>query len=430
MNRTKTITTLLLSLCLVFVAAGSALAQSELFFGQSHYYSVIFRGNGEAIVYAKLVVKNLEDKPLTEYSFEMPKATPSELVMYQIKLPQTCIRYGYKTVPQNTRVCEQYQDPNYEGQYYSSSYNNGQTEYQKINFTRTGNLYKFSLPTQIEPMKSTAILVAYAAGGYVDKGLTALRFNFETLKVPARIKDVKVTVDVDTDLLLKGKPATVNYNSQLFGVSQGGVAMSPSISSPDMDKVANNIGARGALVKQASNLSPNESFSVKGEYATSWFRLYLATLLWIALIVVAVIAALFYLVRFVKRRKARRQASEPNQASPKAPGGVVSIIDIVNLSVGLLSAVLVVGLMFLSQFIFSSSISRAFGNPFVAIAILIILLILYVLVIFVPGIVIAVKRGWKSGLSVLIAEFLWFIVFLTLYIAFFQAVAKSTRYYY
>ena len=36
----------------MLVGAINASAQNDLFFGQNHFYAVIFRGNGESVVYA------------------------------------------------------------------------------------------------------------------------------------------------------------------------------------------------------------------------------------------------------------------------------------------------------------------------------------------------------------------------------------------
>jgi len=47
------------------------------------------------------------------------------------------------------------------------------------------------------------------------------------------------------------------------------------------------------------------------------------------------------------------------------------------------------------------------------------IILLYVLAIFGPAIVTAIKHGWKSLVSILIAEFLWSLIYLVLYFALF-----------
>lgn len=182
----------------IFVSVGFvgvASAQNELLFGQNHFYTVIFHDDGEAITYVKMAITNPTEKSLTEFSFEMPRVSPSEIVMYQMKLPQECVRYNYNDP---ARPCLEYRDPDYR-------YSNRQAEYQKIQYTKSGNLYHLTLPTQVEPYKSTAIVVAYAAKGYVDESLGLYKFDFETLKVPSRIQKIRVVVDVDGNLLMKRK---------------------------------------------------------------------------------------------------------------------------------------------------------------------------------------------------------------------------------
>lgn len=416
----KSIVSVVSILFVLLSIAGGALAQTELFFGQNHFYTVIFRGNGEAIIYAKLAITNPDEKPLTEFSFEVPKASPTEIVMYQMKLPQECARYNYNYP---TSPCLEYRDPGYAQQYYYYGYSNGQAEYQKIQYTKSGNLYRFTLPTPVEPYKSTAIIVAYAAKGYVSESAGLYTFNFETLKVPSRIQEVRVAVDVDSDLLLKGKRATVNYGS--LGVARERAASPQSISSRDLDTVVGNIGSYGPIVKEAKNLAPNESFIVKGEYATNWFRLYLGSIVLTLLIVVGIFVGVYFLVKFLKKRGVERGQlgnGVHQQMTPQMTQGIISILSITNAWASLLSVVLVVGLTYLLNFLGESNLLR-FGNidPVFSVVGVIAIILLYVLIIFGPAVGVATKHGWKSFISILIAEFLWFMVFLIVYLVLFQS---------
>lgn len=131
----KIILFVLISVFVLVDFAGIASAQNELLFGQNHFYTVIFRGNGEAITYAKIAITNSDEKPLAEFSFEMPKVSPSEIVMYQMKLPQECVRYNYDDP---ARPCLEYRDPDYAKEYYYYGYSNGQAEYQKNSIHKIG----------------------------------------------------------------------------------------------------------------------------------------------------------------------------------------------------------------------------------------------------------------------------------------------------
>ncbi|MBT9168994.1 MAG: hypothetical protein DDT19_02346 [Syntrophomonadaceae bacterium] len=332
-----------------------------------------------------------------------------------MKLPQECVRYDYNALGQ---PCLEWRDPDYARQYYyyGYGYREGQAEYQKIQFTKSGNLYRFTLPTPVEPNKSTAIVVAYATKGYVKKSFGLFKFNFETIKVPSRIKQIRVAVDVDTNLLLKGKGAQVDYGTPaVFGVS-GIAAPQEVFSSFDLYRVGGKIGSYGPLVKEAKNLSPNETFIVRGEYATNWFRLYLSSILLTILIIAAIFAGVYFLAKFLKRRggQSGQFSSGTNQQTPpQTPQNSISILNLTNASVSLLSVVLVVGLTHLLHFLLESDLFHSFNVDFVfGIAGFITIILLYVLVIFAPAIIVATKHGWKSLVSILIAGLLWFAAFL------------------
>ena len=412
-----------LSLFVLIGFAGTTSAQSELLFGQNHFYTVIFRGNGEAIVYAKIAITNPDEKPLTEFSFEVPKVSPTEMVIYQMKLPQECVSQNYNDP---ARPCLQYRDPDYAQQYYYYGYSNGKAEYQKIQYTKSGNLYKFTLPTPVEAYKSTAIIIAYAAKGYVSESVGLFKFNFETLKVPSRIQEIRVAVDVDSDLLLKGKQSSVNYNS--IGIQSSELSAPSAISGRSLDNVVGKIGSYSPLVKEAKNLSPNESFMVKGEYATSWFRLYLSSILLTIFIILAVLVGIYFLARFLKKRNGQNGqngqmgSGAGQQMTSQNPQSSISILNLTNASVSLLSVVGVVGLTYLLRFLTESNLLRSFNpDPVFAIIMVITIILMYVLVIIGPAVIIAIKHGWKSFLSILIAEFLWFVIFLIIYFALFQS---------
>ncbi len=418
-----------LSILLLSIFAGGynlVSAQSELLFGQKHFYSVVFRGNDEAITYAKLVITNPGDTPLTEFSFEIPNVEPTELAVYQMKLPQRCTQYDYKASPQ---VCLQYSDPDYStGYYYYGRYGDstGQTEYQVIRYTKSGNLYKLTLPTAIEPYKTSALIVSYAAKGYVKNSMGLHTFNFETIKVPSRIEQIRVSVDVDSDLFMKGKKSSVNY----AGIAaQGGTSSNaPAISSVAMDKTVSNIGGYGALVKESKNLSPNESFNVRGEYATSWFRLYLSSILLSILIVVLIFVGIYFVSKLLKRYLEKSTPSGENTTPPTSiqePIKSSSLFSVVNGAVSFASVLMVIGLTYLIQFLLESRILGSINSAVLGIVMFITVILLYVLVIFGPAIIVAIKHGWKSLLLILFAEFLWFLVFLAVYLTLFQSISKG-----
>jgi len=393
---------------------------NSLLFGQKHSYSVVFRGNGEAITYAKLVIPNREEQALSEFSFEIPKVNPSEMIMYQMKLPKECVRYNY-TDPNNP--CVEYRDPDYGQVYYY--YGSGQTaEYTIIKYTQSGNVYNLTLPNAVEPSKSTAIIISYAAKGYVDNNFGLYKFNFETIKVNSRIESVRVAIDVDSDLLLKGKQSSVNYN-EAGSVPMAKLGDSSAISSRELDRVVSNIGFSGSLIKESKSLAPNESFNVRGEYANNWFRLYLNEII-IAILVIIVIIVLIYLISKYISSKPKNNSAETKLSQDKANNIInensINLFNLTNVLVSLGSIVLLiivnVIIRLLNQY---NSWQSILYDPTFSSLISIITTLFYTLILLAPAIMVGLRRGWGNTFSILILQFIWFVIILALYLLLFQS---------
>ncbi len=403
--------------------APAAGAQSELLFGQSHYYSVVFRGNGEAVVYAKMVIPNPGDAPLADMSFEVPNAVPAEMAIYQMTIQPPCNRFAPMTPGLSVAPCLEYGTPNYNnGSYYDSSayyYGNSQAHYTKVDFTNTGNLYKFTLPNPVPANQTTAVVVAYAARGYVKDSFGLFKFNFETLKVPSRINTLQVAVDVDSDLILKGKKAVINYAVPATATSSGlGLAAGKAdISSQQFNQTVNSIGNNGAMVKTAKNLEPNESFTVKGEYSASWWRLNLFAIAMSIVTIIIIIVGIYFLVRFLNKRKSKKTEA----VAPKALAMMSN--DWINLTNAIVSFGSVV-LMVLASRVLPTIMNtmNAVYDPTLSMALVLVVVLFYALAIFAPGIIVAtMKRNWRPFVAIMIGEFLWLIAFLIIYLSLFHS---------
>jgi hypothetical protein len=407
---------------ILLAGVGSAQAEGELLFGQNHSYSVVFRGNGEAIVYARIAFTNSGDTTQSDFTFSLPSVTPSEMTIYQMKLPRTCLRYD-ATLP--ARPCVEYREPDYSQKYYYGS-SNGQTEYQKIKYIQSGNFFRLTLATPVAPNQSAALVLAYASKGYARESAGLFKFNFETLKVSARVQDLRVAVDVDSDLILKGSRAVVNYN-ETTSMSASDIGVSASLSSATLDKTVSAIGRSGSLVKDAKNLSPNESFSVRGQYAAGWFRLYLGSILLTILIIALILVGGYLLFRWYTRRAARL-----NQSALGARSNSV-YWNLPNLLAGFGSAALAVGFSYLLLFLAESRwFSRIDNEAIFVIVGVIVVILLYCLIVFGAAIFVAQKHGWKAFVFTLATELGWFIVFLLIYLAFFASgwLARGGQVYY
>ncbi|TSC91067.1 MAG: hypothetical protein CEN90_615 [Parcubacteria group bacterium Licking1014_17] len=399
-----------------------------LVFGQSHYYSVVFRGNGEAVVYVRMTLNNQSSNPLKEFNFEMPGVTPTELSIFQQILKPICIRYDYGKVvplgypspvaPPNGK-CLEYQDAGSEdvGNYmnYYPNYD-GRVEYKKIEYEKIGNEYKFKLPTEVGAFKATNLIIFYAAKGYVSKSMGLFKFNFETLKVPARISYLRVAIDVDSNLYLKGIKSNVNYNDWGVTVSGTQKEVATGFASPKMDNVVYQIGSYGALVKEAKNLSPNESYTVRGDYAENQWRLYLNSIIWTIVAIVALILFAYFLVRFLRRKYASYPTALDGQSQMKT-SSIFGSYPMLVILVGLGSAVLVFLLTILFNWLLQYGWYQLFGYSgavFPALAFIVIILI-YIFAIFGPGLLLANKLGWKALLWVVLSEILWLLIFFVIY---------------
>ena len=394
---------------------------NSLLFGQKHSYSVIFRGNGEAITYAKLVIPNREEQALSEFSFEIPEVDTYEMIMYQMQLPPECVRYDY-TDPNNS--CIEYRDPDYGQDYYY--YGSGQTaEYTRIKYTQSGNTYNLTLPNAVEPSQSTAIIISYAAKGYVNNNFGLYEFNFETIKVASRIQDIRVAVDVDSDLLLKGKQSSVNYDEGYGVMPMAELGDARAVSSGELDRVVSNIGISGALIKESKSLTPNESFNVRGEYAENWLRLYLNEII-IAILVIILIIVLIYLISKYIKSKPKNISVESSNTQDKTNNIVnknsINLLNLINVLVSLGSVIMLIIISIIISILnqYDSWQSILYDTTFSSLAAVIITL-LYAFILLAPATMVGLKRGWGNALSVIILQFIWFIIILILYLLLFQS---------
>ena len=394
---------------------------NSLLFGQKHSYSVVFRGNGEAITYAKIVIPNREEQALGDFSFEIPNVDPYEMIMYQMKLPPECVRYDYNTQPNK---CLEYRDPDYGQDYYY--YGSGQSaEYTKIKYTKTGNTYNLTLPNSVDPSKSTALIISYASKGYVDNAFGLYKFNFETIRVNSRIQSTKVAVDVDSDLFIKGKQSSVNYNESAGTMPMAKLGDSSAISSRELDRVVSNIGSYGAIIKEGKSLAPNESFNVRGEYAKNWLRLYLNEII-ITILVIAAIIVLIYLISKYINSKLKKSSDDSRKTQNKEQNIVsknsIHLFDLTNVLISLGAVIVVIIVSIILRILNYNNVWQSISyDPTFSSLISLIITLLYALILLAPAIMVGLRKGWGNLLSIIILQFIWFVIILALYLLLFQS---------
>lgn len=424
----KKLSALLLSFILLGALTGSSkAAEPDLLFGETHKYSVVLRGNTESIVYAHINLTNNQYSTLKEYSFEIPKLDVAEIAGYQVELSPYCSQYDYSQAYRNStsvRPCLRYSKPNYRYGNYSAE----KTQFHKLKFDQNGNKYTVQLPKPIEPENETAFVISYTGKGYVSENLGLYRFNFETLRVPHRIKSVAVAVNVDSELVLEGQRSSVNYNQ-----SSGSSALSlesnlDAASGASLSRAAEMIGNNGTINKKATNLAAGESFSVKGKYAASAWRLNLSKILISILIILTIVAILVLIVKKSKKKwrqkptggsvKIMKTSTQSVKTSASEPANLVNPLFI---GAGFVSAsVIMIGTYLISVLINSmeksSDSTFAEPAPLIRVIIVIAMILFYLLALFGPAIWLAAnKRNWKILIYVLFWEFAWLIVFVVVY---------------
>lgn len=397
--------------------SGAALASTpDLLFGQQHAYSVTLRGNGEAVVSARLAITNQTDVAQKSFAFEIPGLTVSEITGYQQRLASTCMDNGYGkplTNPEDAaRPCLRSIEPDYG----INSYHSG-ADYTKLSLKNDDSgKYRVDLPVAIEPGKSTALILTYAGTGYTNKQFAGARsFAFQTIKVATRIESLTVAVDVDADQYLDGGDGKVNYAPAPKPAS---VARedAKSAGATQLDAIASRIGSDGAITKTAKNLASGESFTVKGAYADATWKLHPWRLaLGVGLAVVAV-ALLVWLARRQHRLGWSRAATlrhDHDQPSDRRPTASTSPIDAATVLAGFVSALLL-ALIIWGRTTYARQTYA--GDSFSSILTDILVLLSSALVVLGPIVWLAAhRRNWHVAVYVMAWQVAWLVVFLTIH---------------
>lgn len=400
----------------IVIAPGSVSAQTgDLFSGQDHSYSVIFRGNGEAVVYGKIDFTNTGEEPVKKFSLEIPSVKPGELMFLQTvdspDVPFECP--GYPAITQR-EFCP---NINYYG-YVKPDYST--PEYKKLKFTTTGTLHEMELAQEITANQKGNIVFAYVASGYAKKSLGVYKFEFETPKVASRIKTMNVTVDVDSDLVLKGKRAEVNYatsgmSNMMADMPTG--ARADSFVSSEFSQVVSTIGLGGPVTKSAQNLAPNESLTVNGEYAESGLALNGIKIAGLLLAGIIIVIALVFLFRYWKKHTA--VAVQSTQTITAPVNETFKLIHPMYTSIGFVSGAVIYGAIYLAQIFIRTTLmygGYSSGITYLPLTIVFFVGITILAVLIIPPVLVGSKYGWRAGISVVVNTFLTLILFLAIYV--------------
>lgn len=303
---------LLLSFIAVMVVVSGSTSQSvsatsSLLFGQKQAYTAVVRTDQKVVTYAKLIYTNPETNAFSKSSFTVPSGVEvSDVSAYQILPPSRCDNEPEKPAERSTAypyesscdtIKENIYDLNSYGYYYYDQ-SEASLRYKPVTLQKQGATYSFTLPEPIESQGQGAVLVSYIAHkGYVSGSLGLYSLNFKTLQVPQSIEEVRVAVDVSSDLYTRSGKSSVE-SSDLFESGLGATAAkSGDVSSSNLDKLQGSIGNGGAFTKTGKSLVANETFVVKGEFADEAWKLNIGWIVGGVIGLIAVLALSFFLMK-------------------------------------------------------------------------------------------------------------------------------------
>jgi hypothetical protein len=393
--------------------------QDSFPFGQNQRYSVVFRGNGEAIITLSTAFSNTTDQKLSELKFRVPKGIPSDVIAYQIIGQRQCIQYDYSkqrlsplsSVAPSQPPCIQYQEADFNQ--YVSGYN---VKYQKATTDLATDTIIVTLPQPITANGAGGVMLYYRVIGYAKKDIFGgYNFSFETLKVEDKIQKLQVGISTDSDLLLKKTDSSVNYRfadtSEMLK-TQTAAGMAAPTTNAQFDSFYHQIG-QGSIVKYSSNLQPLDSYIVTGRYAKSSLQLYakeLAIGMGIFIVFVLIIASLVRWAFHKWMKKGSQKNAQMLAVHPVVSALIASFGSA--LGVVIYTIVLMVIIRMLTRYMSSDM------EGLVMALLLVVSFGIYGLILFAAPIVIGIKRGLVWGvvtLGVTIGWIIGFIVFLLLF---------------
>lgn len=360
-----------------------------LILGQEHAYSVLFRGNGDAVVTMRAVFTNEGEVQTNTVSLRIPRVEPGRVSAFQIIREPQCIRYKSYNPNEQAREpeCIQYQEPNF-FQWY------GQAKYQKATTQFSGDTLIIVLPQSIRPAKSGSVLVVFSASGYAKKNLFgAYSYTFETFKVEeTSVTKATIGISVDSDLVLAGAKGTVNYRfSEAEAMSLASGVEKMAGASPQLDQMYSQVGY-GTIAKTASHLEPLESYTIKGRYADSVIRLYGKDILIGLGIFVVTVVILFFLGRAAVRTLIKQQVN----------GVAPSSADVVVIIGGSFLSAALVAVYTAALFLLRNTIQQVISYEMIGVFFILVTIIsigIYGFLLIAPAILVGLRRGLAWGLG-------------------------------
>lgn len=437
------------------------------FLGQVQNYSVILRGNGEAIVTGKITFANDTDREMNLYEILSPAyRTVENFTAYQqirlgicenyitrtkIELPyDQCAQYktvqecdnsktwnsgcGYyycldrcaaaplpydinDVCPQT--ICDGYEVPDY----FSDNYYAG-NEYHKLDVRHDHNLISLNLYKTIPPNGSGSIIFYYTQSQTARKNLFgAYDFTFETLKAEDRIRSLSVGISTDPDYFLKYAKGKIGYRTQetFSAIASKNLDLRTGAASPQMDSYYSQIGY-GQITKTATNLQANESYKIKGSYADAQWKLYagetIRNIFLFILAAVVFIAAIRLVIKNIFRGLPGITVASGKKSSSSQNTHPLILSVCLSFASSIIILVSILIFIFLHRFpiIYGFSNSYYYSSdllqPLLVIIITVIILCIDILALFLPSLFMWKKSGSNWGILTFIFNIAWFLLYL------------------
>jgi len=334
--------------------------------GQNQFYSVVFDGEGDAVVAAKLKIQNIGKDNLKELSIEIPGENVRIVNIMQevIRFQKICGAYD----PMGN--CSYY----YDQQVWPPEYYSIEKITEKLSKSAKVTL---KLPVELKEGETGTILLYYKTNSYVEKSLGVFNFDFETIKWSFDTDRIRVAVNVQQDLYLEGVKGKIEYQDN-FAVAEK--ALVSGVQSQDLQQFSSQIEWQQGIVEEASGLDPYEGFHAKGRYAESWLNLNRGRIGIGVLITLIVLGFLYY---FVYRK------------IKKAKGNIVFKA----ISMGFVSGIVSIALWILVSFLLDWIRQFIYYQYSSLLTLLIVLIvgIISLVLIFGPALYFGFKHGFMNG---------------------------------
>lgn len=339
------------------VAAPKSASAQSYNFGQSHSYDVHLRGNGSAVVNARIAITNTEEKPVKTFRYSVANGTLSdvtaiqEIACYDLPVYMPMDRQtssGNQDVAdapatiQNretvttTTLPECYEGNNSTAKTLYDTKGRQPTDYympvqssiyKKVPVTLKNNSFTLTLPREIAFDETANVILIYNLSGVAKKQMGVYEYSFKTLSTNVRISNSTVAVSVDNDYVLEGSADNkVIYNPETSGadISQSlreGLSLNADSQSSTSAYIG-SIGTNGTVTKTTSNLAAGETMNVTGRYATNEFLLHWPrTILRFVLGIIFVVAIISWYVhrrKQLKQKQAHTTGTSNDEVSPSA----------------------------------------------------------------------------------------------------------------